>query len=141
FMGVSILAAVFTQYPVGRLSDRFDRRSVIAVVCVLATAVGAVALYGHLPPALFLTLAAVFGGLVLTLYSLGLSHINDHLQLTQMVGASSSLVMINGAGAFLGPVVAGLLMQVSGPQAYFLSLAALTGALALFDLWRKVRRQ
>ncbi len=27
FMAVSILAAVITQYPVGRLSDRIDRRT------------------------------------------------------------------------------------------------------------------
>ena len=33
FMAVSILAAVVTQYPVGRLSDRMDRRTVIAAVC------------------------------------------------------------------------------------------------------------
>src|SRR6202166_4534446 len=37
FMAVSILAAVVTQYPVGRLSDRMDRRTVIAGVCALAT--------------------------------------------------------------------------------------------------------
>ena len=36
FMAVSILAAVITQYPIGRLSDRIDRRTVIAVVCTLA---------------------------------------------------------------------------------------------------------
>ena len=39
FMAVSILAAVLTQYPVGRLSDRTDRRTVIAAVCTLATIV------------------------------------------------------------------------------------------------------
>src|SRR5712672_715932 len=39
FMAASILAAVVTQYPVGRLSDRMDRRTVIAGVCALATMV------------------------------------------------------------------------------------------------------
>ena len=39
FMAVSILAAVVTQYPVGRLSDRMDRRTVIAIVCTIATLV------------------------------------------------------------------------------------------------------
>src|SRR5581483_10090374 len=39
FMAVSILAAVITQYPVGRLSDRMDRRTVIAVVCTIVTLV------------------------------------------------------------------------------------------------------
>ena len=54
FMAVSILAAVSTQYPVGRLSDRMDRRTVIAGVCLLATgAAVAIALFPGQPRALF----------------------------------------------------------------------------------------
>jgi hypothetical protein len=32
-------------------------------------------------------------------------------------------------------------MSVFGPPAYFATLAALTGMLAIFDLWRKTRRR
>ena len=61
FMAVSILAAVLTQYPVGRLSDRTDRRTVIAAVCTLATIVAGsiVAFGGEMPRALFLLLTAL----------------------------------------------------------------------------------
>src|SRR6202008_2466035 len=70
FMAVSILAAVLTQYPVGRLSDRMDRRTVIAVVCALATIVaGSIAAFGTMPRVIFLLLAALFSGSALTLYS------------------------------------------------------------------------
>src|SRR6266478_3224954 len=78
FMAVSILAAAVTQYPVGRLSDRMDRRTVIAAVCTLATLVaGSIVAFPAMPHAPFLTLAALFSGLVLTLYSLCVSHVND----------------------------------------------------------------
>ena len=142
FMAVSILAAAVSQYPVGRLSDRMDRRTVIAAVCTLATLVaGAIVAFPAMPHAAFLTLAAVFSGLVLTLYSLSISHVNDKLEPAQMVAASSALLLLNGTAASIGPVLTGGLMATFGPRAYFATLATLTGVLAVYDLWRKSRRK
>jgi MFS family permease len=141
FMAVSILAAVLTQYPVGRLSDRTDRRTVIAGACVLATlAAGSILVLSPLPHLLFLLLTALFSGAALTLYSLAVSHINDKLEPAQMVAASSALLLINGIAAAAGPVVSGSLMSSFGPKAYFGTLATLTGGLTVYDLWRKSRR-
>jgi MFS family permease len=142
FMSVSILAAVITQYPIGRLSDRIDRRTVIAAVCSLATVVAAcIALFSDMPTGLFLVLAALFSGSVLTLYSLAISHVNDKLEPAQMVAASSALLLLNGAAAAVGPLLMGSLMAAYGPPAYFITLACLTGALTVYDLWRKSRRK
>ena len=142
FMAVSILAAVVTQYPVGRLSDRTDRRTVIAAVCALATIVaGSIVAFGEMPRALFLLLAALFSGFALTLYSLSVSHVNDKLEPAQMVDASSALLRLNGGAAAVGPVLAGSLMHAFGPPAYFTTLATLTGALTVYDLWRKSRNK
>ena len=141
FMAVSILAAVVTQYPVGRLSDRMDRRTVIAMVCTLATLVaGSIVAFPQMPHMGFLALAALFSGLVLTLYSLSVSHVNDKLEPAQMVAASSALLLVNGVAAALGPILLGSLIAAFGPKAYFATLATLTGALAIYDLWRKSRR-
>jgi MFS family permease len=142
FMGVSVLAAVVLQYPVGRLSDRIDRRTVIAGICILATLAAAVpAAFRALPHGLVLVVAAVFSGLAFTLYSLGVSHVNDHLQPAQMVAASGALLRLNGIGAALSPVLVGGLIARFGPPAYFGSLAGLTGLLSIYDLWRKMRRR
>jgi MFS family permease len=142
FMAVTILAGVVTQYPVGRLSDRMDRRTVIAAVCALATAVALVLVFlGGMPRTVFLGLAALFSGLVLTLYSLAVAHVNDKLEPAEMVAASSSLLLLNGAGAAVGPFLTGSLIGAFGTQAYFGTLATLTGALTLYDLWRKIRRE
>jgi len=142
FMAVSILAGVLTQYPVGRLSDRMDRRTVIAAICALTTVVAAaLAIFRTLPPLLFYALAAVFSGFVLTLYSLAVSHVNDQLEPTQMVAASSALLFLNGTAAAIGPTFAGSLIAAFGPHVYYATLGSLTGALTVYDLWRKARRK
>jgi MFS family permease len=142
FMAVSILPGVITQYPIGRLSDHMDRRTVMAAVCALGTLVAAsIAAFGNMPHGLFLTLTAVFSGFALTLYSLAVSHVNDKLEPAQMIAASSVLLLLNGAAAAVGPTLVGSLIAQFGPSAYFAALATLTGALTVFDLWRKLRRR
>jgi MFS family permease len=142
FMAVSILAAVLTQYPVGRLSDRTDRRTIIAAVCSLATIVAAcLVFFPHMPRLVFLLLTGMFSGFALTLYSLSVSHVNDKLEPAQMVAASSALLRLNGGAAAVGPVLAGSLMAAFGPAAYFATLGTLTGTLTIYDLWRKSRRK
>jgi MFS family permease len=142
FMAVSILSAVVTQYPVGRLSDRTDRRTIIAAVCALATIVAAcIVMFGHMPRLLFLLLSGLFSGFALTLYSLSVSHVNDKLEPAQMVAASSALLRLNGGAAAVGPVLAGSLIAGFGPAAYFATLGTLTGTLTIYDLWRKSRRK
>ncbi len=142
FMAVSILAAVATQYPVGRMSDRMDRRTMIAAVCTLAMLIASgIVIFRDMPHALFLGLAALFSGSSLTLYSLSVSHVNDKLEPAQMVAASSALLLLNGSAAIIGPLLAGSVMAAFGPKAYFATLACLTGVLAVYDLWRKWRRR
>jgi MFS family permease len=124
------------------LSDRTDRRTVIAAACTLATIVaGSIVAFGDMPRALFFFLTALFSGSALTLYSLAVSHVNDKLEPAQMVAASSALLRLNGGAAAVGPVLAGSVIAAYGPSAYFTMLAALTGTLTVYDLWRKSRRK
>jgi MFS family permease len=140
FMACSILPAVVVQLPVGRWSDRMDRRTVLIAMTSLAAIAAATAL--ALSPAAggrFLTAVAVYGGLALTTYALCAAHINDHLRPQQMVAASGTVILINGAGSVLGPPLVSAAMQLSGPGAYFGGLVAMHVALALFAVWRKGR--
>ena len=117
FMAVSILCGTLTQYPMGRLSDRMDRRTVIAIVCTIATfSAGSIVVFPHMPHILFLSMAGVFSAFVLTLYSLAVSHVNDKLEPGQMVAASSALLSLNGTAAAIAPILAGSLMAAFGPQ-------------------------
>lgn len=141
FMAGSILAGVVTQYPIGMLADRLDRRSVIAGVSLLAAGFALwIGAWPAMPDLLVLPVATVVSGLVLSVYSLGVSHVNDRLDTSEMVAASSALLLLNGAAAVLGPILGGVLMDQSGENAYFLTLGALAIVLAVFCLWRRSRR-
>jgi MFS family permease len=141
FMAGSILAGVVTQYPIGMLADRLDRRSVIAGVALLAAAFALwVGAWPAMPGLLVLPVAAIVSGLVLSVYSLGVSHVNDRLDTSEMVAASSALLLLNGAAAVLGPILGGVLMDPGGETAYFLTLGGLAVVLAAFCLWRRSRR-
>ncbi len=141
FMAGNILAGVVTQYPIGSLADRMDRRAVLAGVCALAMACSLwVLLWVEMPSALLLVLSALTSGLVLTIYSLGVSHVNDRLEPAEMVAASSALLLLNGAAAVIGPILGGGLMGAYQASAYFTTLATLTAALMIYCLWRKTRR-
>src|SRR3546814_11033805 len=79
FMSVVILGGVALQWPLGRLSDRFDRRRVIVGTLVGVTATSlAIALPGA-PGLLLMGIGPLFVGLTLALSPLCFAHTNDHL--------------------------------------------------------------
>ncbi|HSH48922.1 MAG TPA: MFS transporter [Halomonas sp.] len=124
FMGAFILGGALFQWPLGKLSDKSDRRYVILVVAALATLLALAGLPlsggGSLP---LTALAVLLGGTTLTLYSLFLACANDMLTPPQIVAASGSLVLALGSGAIFGPISAGLLMDWLGPTGFFWDLA------------------
>ncbi len=140
FMACGILPAIVLQVPLGRLSDRVDRRSVLIAISVSAAVAGAGALLlrGEAPPALFAAVA-VYGGLSLTTYAVCLSHINDHLRPEQMIAASATVLLLNGFGSVLGPVLVSAAMELTGPAAFFAGGIAAHAAFALYAAWRKGR--
>jgi MFS family permease len=140
FMACSILPAIALQLPLGRYSDRIDRRSVLIATSAAASLAAAVAmLLGGPASVSFFAAVVVCGGLSLTTYALCVSHINDHLKPDQMVAASGSIILLNGLGSVLGPLIVSAAMQAAGPPAYFGVLVALHAGFAVFAVWRKGR--
>jgi MFS family permease len=140
FMACGILPAIVLQLPLGRLSDRLDRRSVLMAMAVSAAAAGFLALQtrsGSLP--VFFAAVGLYGGLSLTMYALCASHVNDHLKPEQMVAASATVLLVNGAGAVLGPIVVSAAMELTSPSAFFACVIAMHSAFALYAGWRKRR--
>lgn len=141
FMMTAIFAGFLLQYPMGRLSDRFDRRQVILGIAIaLAVVSAALALFGGLSMTLMLCLLAVFGGLSYTIYPLSLSHANDFMQPEQLVPAAAGLLLCYGIGAVFGPVMASRVMGFLGPSGLFVWTGTVAALLALFTVWRMTRR-
>ena len=118
------------QYPVGRLSDIFDRRKVIMLVAGMAGISAFSASF--LGPSHFwvlVILTALYGGFSLTIYSLCIAHANDYLTPSQMVGTASTLITVNGIGAIVGAPLVGGLIDIAGAQIYFIVVALIHGLL------------
>ena len=143
FMGVMVFGSLALQWPIGRLSDRFDRRTVLLVM-LLATALVCLLQYGWsvreggvLP---MMILVGLFGGAASTVYPLAVAHAFDWVARDRMVAASSGLLLAWAAGATAGPILGSLLMQRLGDAALFLFLALVALLLAAFTGYRMLRR-
>ena len=105
FMLSAVLGGLAFQIPVGRISDRFDRRIVIAVLsgCLIATAIGIL----KLPQTLVVILpaAALFGGLMSTIYPVSVAHAHDRMPADRVVAVSGRLILASGFGSVLGPLI------------------------------------
>ena len=146
FMAAAMFGGMLLQWPVGRLSDRFDRRRVLTVVTFLAAICAIVASmvagsFAETAPAwAIFALISVFGGMNMPMYSLTIAHTNDYLEPSQMVAASSSLVLVGGIGAAFGPVTLAGMMSVMGPAGFFWGLGLIHAAIGFFALYRMSRR-
>lgn len=141
FMSATILGGLVLQWPVGKLSDRFDRRSVMVAVLVAAALVSlAVVPALGLSFELLLAVAALQGGLSFVVYPLSVAHTNDHISADDLVPASAGLLIAYGAGAVIGPLGASQAMEMTGPEALYYVLAATALAVAGFGLFRMTRR-
>ena len=141
FMTAPMLGALLLQYPVGRLSDRFDRRLVILSVSIMGgVAAGLATLFGQQQFAFLILCMLIYGGALFPSYSLCIAHANDFLTPSQMVAAASGLVMVNGIGAVIGSPMAAMAIEYLGIGSFFVMIAGVQVLLALFVLFRMTRR-
>ena len=140
FTSCVIGGGVALQYPLGILSDRFDRRLVV-IACFLAAA-GFCAPLALLELSSFhvILLGSLFGGFAFALYPLCVAHSNDHLSEEERLGASSGLVLTYSAGAVAGPLIGSTGMGVLGPAGLFAVIGALAALGGLFGIWRSFVR-
>jgi MFS family permease len=142
FMAVFALGAVVLQWPIGWLSDRFDRRKVIVATTAVSALLALSALQAaHHTPQILIIAIALYGGISVPLYSLFIAHTNDHLQPGQRVSASARLVMVNGFGAAVGPMLSAWGISTLGSDSFMLFLFVNHAAMTVFGLWRMTRSE
>ena len=131
FMLVAVLGGLAFQIPVGRLSDRFDRRIVLAslglgfVVTALVTVLSPRSLPRLLPEAVLL------GGFMSTLYPVCVAYAHDRMSADRVVAVSGRLILLSGIGSVFGPLIGASLMthfEIDGVF-YFMAAAALVLAI------------
>lgn len=138
FMSAAILGGALAQWPIGRISDRMDRRRVIVALSIGA-ALGEIALVlagnGGSMTAL-LGAGFLFGISGLTLYSVVVAHMNDHGQSESFVSISGGLLIVYSVGSIIGPTAASISVPAFGISSIFVFTAIVHLLFAAFTVFR-----
>ena len=141
FMAIMVVGGLGLQWPIGWLTDRYDRRRVLLVVVLVMAAMSAVlAVVWQWSLTALYVLFALHGGLLGALYPICVTHTNDFVERRQVVSVSGSLLLLWAAGAATGPAVASQIMALVGPTGLFWFVTLLSLGLAGFIAWRMTKR-
>lgn len=138
FMGCAILGAFSMQFPVGALSDRLDRRTILLGLLLLSSVLGVAIIplaAMHMMTGIFI-LCGLTSGMVACYYPLSVAEAFDKLKKSEMVSAMGSMLLAFGIGGAIGPYTASLVMSAFGSSSLFYFLAVSQMLLALFTIYR-----
>ncbi len=128
------------QYPIGYLSDKFDRRLLIIGSAAVGALAAIAALWIETDITSLIVIALIIGGASNPMYSLLLAYAMDYLETDQMPAASGGLLFINGTGAMGGPIIVGYAMANFGIDWFFITLALLLSAICVYGFYRMTQR-
>jgi MFS family permease len=138
FTSAIVVGSALGVFPAGVLSDRVDRRLVMAAV-MIAGAACEIMLSRLTAPGLWLIgLGFLVGLTTYSLYTLAVSLANDGASPHDMIFISVGLLFIYCVAAIAAPTVASVLMKNFGPQALFLQNAYVHMAVAAYAVWGRV---
>ncbi|MEM1150817.1 MAG: MFS transporter [Pseudomonadota bacterium] len=142
-MAAAWTGGLISQWPAGRLSDRIDRRLVVATMGVIALiASGGLALgVGVLPSPAILALLAIWGAGSLSFYGVAVAHGVDRASTEQIPGLMSGLLFVWAGGSVIGPPLAGFAISTRfGPGGLFVFAGVMTALLIAAMLVRREAR-
>jgi MFS family permease len=115
FMSLTVWSGLLFQWPVGLLSDRFDRLTVLSILgfAVLLVSVS-ISVLGSLSLSLLLLLTTCFG-VVFTIYPVAMARAQDNIDKKNIVPVSGALILFFGVGACMGPILSSLIIAQIGP--------------------------
>ncbi len=130
-----MLGAIVLQIPIGYAADRFNRRR-LALTLATLSALGAM-LWPYVLGNSWLAYSVIFvwGGLFVGIYTVMLAIVGERFRGGELVGIYGAMGFAWGAGALVGPSVAGVAMSSSALYGLPLFVAASCGIFALY-MWK-----
>ena len=146
---VTFLLAVsgaVAQFPVGKISDVYDRRKVIIASTFGAAIFAIITIFVsgqmYLPDGLatsktwFYIFFILFSFCSLPMFSLILAHTNDYITKDKFVAAGAGLQFTFGLGAISGPFLCSIFMDLVGSNGFFVFLFFFHSLIGAFGIYR-----
>jgi MFS family permease len=135
----SMLGGTVTQWPAGLISDKVDRRLVVAALAAIAL-IACIALYltaGKVSFSITVLLAALWGAGALSFYSISASHATDRTESGQIAQVMSGMLFVWAGGSVIGPILTGAVADTElGQPGVFAAVAFGYFVLLAANLWR-----
>lgn len=139
-LATAMIGGALLQYPLGKASDRMDRRRVMVLAGLIG--LGSCALtvaFGAEPRIVFFAGMFALGTVLYPIYSLNVAHANDHARPDEFVEISSGLLIVYGVGTMVGPIAAGMAMDFTGTWGLFATMGTAFLVYAVYAGWRMTR--
>lgn len=139
FVALPTVGSLLLHLPIAAASDDIDRRAVGALAAFAAAAAAmllVVSDVGSVPSMLAMVL---IGGTTYPLYSIAGAYTNDWIPTEKLTAAASQLVVLFGAGAFLGPFLASVVMGAVGNRGFAWTVVVVHATIGSYLLYRIVR--
>ncbi|MEP0520618.1 MAG: MFS transporter [Hyphomicrobiales bacterium] len=137
FAAVMIGGGALAQWPFGRISDKFDRRLVVALLGVgSAISCAVLGVVQGNSNWVFLGLVFLVGVFTHSTYAIAVAHAFDNCDPDNYVETSSGLLLSFGIGSTIGPIVASFLMDIANPGALFIFVAIVQVGMVIYLGWR-----
>ena len=145
------ISGAVAQFPVGKVSDYYDRRKVIIISTFGAAFFSILTILVtrqmYLPGGLatsktwFYIFFILFSFCSLPMFSLILAHTNDYITKDKFVAAGAGLQFTFGLGAISGPFLCSLFMDLVGSNGFFVFLFFFHSLIGVFGIYRMKIRQ
>lgn len=141
FMALFIFSGGLLQWPIGRISDHFDRRKLITIMCFASGVVSVVVIFSPgINLIVFLISASFYGAFSFTIYPIALAYMNDCVDKTKLLHAAAGMLTAYSTGSIIGPILAALAVDLFGYHFLFVFTATILLLYAALVIWRtKVR--
>lgn len=137
FISADIIGGAMLQYPLGYLSDRYDRRWLVVIATLGAALAGIFLSRADLGEINYIYFGSfLFGAFAIPLYSLSVAHANDRATNDQYVLVAAGLLFIYAIGASVGPLIAAVVMDLFGAPAFFIYTSCIHLMLVVVCLFR-----
>lgn len=138
FMTFALLGGLISQWPIGKLSDIFGRRKLIAFTGLLTAIVSLLFLFLTPNETLINVLAVLLGISIFCIYPLSLSRANDVIDENKdIVEICRALLFAYGMGSFIAPIIIGLGFSYLNHHILFIIFAILGIYLTIYSLSKK----
>ncbi len=145
------ISGAIAQFPVGKISDIYDRRKVIVISTFGAAIFALITIFVsgqmYLPDGLatsktwFYIFFILFSFCSLPMFSLILAHTNDYITKDKFVAAGAGLQFTFGLGAISGPFLCSIFMDLAGSNGFFVFLFIFHSLIGVFGIYRmRVRK-